>query len=150
MEQLVWAIIIIIFIIFTALKNRARNRPDTVTDNTEYETSEKSDKIGRYMEELLGIEIPEDRHHIRKKREDLESLKKTVKPKQKPEEKIYQLESPLVDKYEKKSKSYSPESKKNIAKLPWGTLTNKDLQRAIVLSEIIGPPISKRKDHRLF
>ena len=34
MEQLVWAIIIIVFIIYTALKNRARNRPDTNIDRT--------------------------------------------------------------------------------------------------------------------
>ena len=154
MEQLVWAIIIIIFIIFTALKNRARNIPGVVADrakNAEYEPSKKSDKISRYMEELLGVEIPEDRHHVRKRSGDLESPKKTVKPKQKPEEMIYQLESPLVKKYEKKPKSSFPKNK-NIynSKFPRGTLTNKDLQRAIVLSEIIGPPISKRKNHRLF
>ena len=149
MEQLVWAIIIIVFITFTALKNRARNRPDTVTDNTEYEKSEKSDKISRYMEELLGIEIPEAKPRRRIDREIPGSLKKTVKPKT--EEKIGQFESPLVNKYERKAKPAFPE-KKNIygAKFPWGTLSKKDLPRAIVLSEIIGPPISKRKDHRLF
>ena len=32
MEQLVWSLIIIVFIIYTALKNRARNRPDTNID----------------------------------------------------------------------------------------------------------------------
>ena len=151
MEQLAWAVIIIIFIIFAALKNRARNRPDTVTDNTENETSEKSDKISRYMEELLGIEMPEDKPRKRINREKPESLKKTVKPKPKKEEKIGQFETPLVKKYEQKTKSSFPE-KKNVygARFPWGALSKKDLPRAIILSEIIGPPISKRKDHRLF
>ncbi len=148
MEQLVWAIIIIVFIIFTALKNRARNRPDTVTGNTEYE---KSDKISGYMEELLGIEIPEAKPRRRIKKEIPESLKKTAPPKLKTEEKIGQFESPLIKKYEQKTKSSFLESK-NVynVNFPWGTLSKKDLPRAIVLSEIIGPPISKRKEHRLF
>jgi uncharacterized MAPEG superfamily protein len=42
MEQLVWAIIIIIFIIFTALKNRARNRP-----KTEHKPEEERDKLSK-------------------------------------------------------------------------------------------------------
>ncbi len=151
MEQLVWAVIIIIFIIFTALKNRARNRPDTVTDNTENETSEKSDKISRYMEELLGIEMPEDKPRKRINREKKKKKKKTVKPKPKKKEKIGKFETPLVKKYEQKAMSSFPE-KKNVygARFPWGALSKKDLPRAIILSEIIGPPISKRKDHRLF
>ncbi len=156
MEQLVWALIIIIFIIFTALKNRARNRPGATTDrndNTEHKSSEKSDKISRYMEELLGIEMPEAKPQIRRKREKPESLEKTVKPKPEPttKENIGQFESPLSIKYEEKTKSSFPE-KKDIysVKFPWGTLSKKDLPRAIVLSEIIGPPISKRKGHRLF
>ncbi len=151
MEQLVWAIIISCFIIFTALKNRARNRPDTATDrndNTEYE---KSDKISKYMEDLLGIEKPEVKPRKRTNREKPEFFKKTFKPKPKTEDKIGQFETPLVKKYEQKAMSSFPE-KKNVygARFPWGALSKKDLPRAIILSEIIGPPISKRKNHRLF
>ncbi len=154
MEQLVWAIIIIIVFIFRALKNRASNRPDTITDrtdNTEYETGEEPDKISRYMEELLGIEIPEDKPQIRRKRERPKTLKIIDKTEPAIVGKIGQFESPLAIKYEQKAKSSFPE-KKNVygAKFPWGTLSKKDLPRAIVLSEIIGPPISKRKGHRLF
>ncbi|MEK6767340.1 MAG: hypothetical protein AABY49_14100, partial [Planctomycetota bacterium] len=36
------------------------------------------------------------------------------------------------------------------AKFPWRTLSRKDIPNAIIFSEIIGPPISKRKSHRLF
>ncbi len=154
MEQLVWAIIIIVFIIFTALKNRARNRLDTATDrndNTDYKTREEPDKISRYMEELLGIEISEAKPKIRRKRERPESVTNPAPPKLKTEEKIGQFESPLIKKYEQKTKSSFLESK-NVynVNFPWGTLSKKDLPRAIVLSEIIGPPISKRKEHRLF
>ncbi len=152
MEQLVWAVIIIVFIIFTALKNRTRNRLDTATDrndNTDYKTRKEPDKISRYMEELLDIEISEANPMIRRERP--ESLKKTAPPKLKTEEKIGQFESPLIKKYEQKTKSSFLESN-NVysANFPWGTLSKKDLPRAIVLSEIIGPPISKRKEHRLF
>ena len=83
MEQLVWAIIIIVIIIYTALKNRARNRPATNIDrtaDTEQKTGEGSDRLGRYMEELLGIERPETKPQIRIKREIQKPLKERVTP----------------------------------------------------------------------
>ena len=148
MEQLVWAIIIIVFIIFTALKNRARNRP-----KTEHKPEEERDKLSRYMEELLGTEKPETKPEIRIDEERYELLEKEVRPKPVPiiEEKIGQFESPLTKIYEKKPKPPIPE-KKDIyrAKFPWGTLSGKDLKNAIIFAEILGPPISKRKSHRLF
>ena len=148
MEQLVWAVIIIIFIIFTALKNRARNRP-----KTEHKPEEERDKLSRYMEELLGTEIPETKPEIRIDEERYELLEKEVRPKPVPiiEEKIGQFESPLTKIYEKKPKPPIPE-KKDIycSKIPWDTLSGKDLKNAIIFAEILGPPISKRKSHRLF
>jgi hypothetical protein len=36
------------------------------------------------------------------------------------------------------------------AEFPWDTLSGKDLKNAIIFAEILGPPISKRKSHRLF
>ena len=148
MEQLAWAIIIIIFIIFTALKNRARNRP-----KTEHKPEEERDKLSRYMEELLGTEKPETKPEIRIDEERYELLEKEVRPKPVPiiEEKIGQFESPLTKIYEKKPKPPISE-KKDIyrAKFPWGTLPGKDLKNAIIFAEILGPPISKRKSHRLF
>ncbi len=148
MEQLVWAIIIIVFIIFTALKNRARNRP-----KTEHKPEEKRDKLAEYMEELLGTEIPETKPEIRIDEERYELLEKEVSPKPVPiiEKNIGQFESPLTKIYEKKSESPVPE-KKDIycSKIPWDTLSGKDLKNAIIFAEILGPPISKRKSHRLF
>jgi hypothetical protein len=154
MEQLVWAIIIIVFIIYTALKNRARSRniPGTNIDrtaDTEQKTGEEDDRLGRYMEGLLGIKRPETKPQIRIKREIQKPLKERVTPREEPEveEKVDLVTSPLV----KEQGSPPPEERKiHHAKFPWGNLSRKDLPNAIILSEIIGPPISKRKNHRLF
>ena len=110
MEQLVWAIIIIIFIIFTALKNRARNKPRTTSERTpdsDHEAKEGRDKLSRYMEELLGTEIPETKPENRIDEERYELLEKEVRPKPVPiiEEKIGQFESPLTKIYRKKFSS---------------------------------------------
>ncbi len=156
MEQLVWAIIIIIFIVFTALKNRARNRPATTSErapDSDHEAKEGRDKLSRYMEELLGIETPETKPQVRVERKEPKPLEKRVrtKPEPKTEKKVGQFESPLTKIYEGKTKPTIP-GRKDIchSKLPWGTLSGKDLKNAIVFAEILGPPISKRKSHRLF
>ncbi|MBS1259315.1 MAG: hypothetical protein MAG551_02384 [Candidatus Scalindua arabica] len=155
MEQLVWAIIII-FIIFTALKNRARNRPDTTSGrapDTDHEAKEERDKLARYMEELLGIETPETKPQVRVERKEPEPLEKEIPPKPEPviEKKVGQFESPLAKKYEEKSKPPIPKRKDiYYTKFPWGTLSGKDLKNAIINAEILGPPISKRKSHRLY
>ena len=116
MEQLVWAIIIIIFIIFTALKNRARNRPGTTSErapDSDHEAKEGRDKLSRYMEELLGIETPETKPQVRVEREEPKPLEKRVrtKPEPKIEKKIGRFESPLTKKYEGKSKPSIPGKK---------------------------------------
>ena len=150
MEQLVWAIVIIIFIIFTILKNRARNKPDT-----EDKTEVKRDKLSRYMEKLLGIETPETKPEIRTDRIDEEryELLEEVRPKPEPiiEKKVDQFESPLTKRYKRESKP-PIHGKKEIyrSRLPWGTLSRNDLKNAIIFAEILGPPICKRKSHRLF
>ena len=159
MEQLVWAIIIIIFIIFTALKNRARNKPRTTSErapDSDHEEKEGRDKLSRYMEELFGTEIPETKPQVRVERverKEPEPLEKEVPPKPEPivEKKVGQFESPLAKKYEEKWKAPVHE-KKDIyrAEFPWDTLSVKDLKNAIIFAEILGPPISKRKSHRLF
>ena len=155
MEQLVWAIIIIVFIIYTALKNRARNRPDTNIDRTAHteQKTREEDRLGRYMEELLGIEKPETKPQIRIKKKSQKPLKKRVTSREESEAKkrVGHFESPLVKEHREKQKSSPPEKREIYhAKFPWGTLLKKDLPSAIILSEIIGPPISKRKSHRLF
>ncbi len=156
MEQLIWSIIIIAFIIYTALKNRARNRPDTNIDrvpDVEHKAREEDDKLGRYMEELLGIERPETKQQIAIEREIQEPLEERITPGGEPEAKrrLSHLESPLLKEHRVKLKPLLPEEGEiPHAKFPWNNLSGKDLTNAIVLSEIIGPPISKRKSHRLF
>jgi hypothetical protein len=156
MEQLVWAIIIVVFIIYTALKNRARNRPAINIDrtaDTEQKTGDEDDKLGRYMEELLGIKRSEIKPQIKIKRETQEPLKERITPGEESEAKkrVGHFESPLIKEHREEQKP-PPHEEKGIphAKFPWGNLSRKDLPNAIILSEIIGPPISKRKSHRLF
>ncbi len=177
MEQLVWALIIIVFIIYTALKNRARNRPAINIDrtaDTEQKTGDEDDKLGRYMEELLGIKRSETKQQIEIEREIHKPLKERITPgkeseakkrvghfesplikehreKSEAKKKVGHFESPLIKEHREKQKSSPPEKREIYhAKFPWGTLSKKDLPSAIILSEIIGPPISKRKSHRLF
>ena len=156
MEQLVWAIIIIIFIIFTALKNRARNKPRTTSErapDSDHEEKEERDKLTKYMEELFGTEMPEAKPERRIDEERHELLEKEVRPKPepKPERKIGDLR-PTIDKHLKEVWEQPIPEKKDIyrSKFPWGTLSGKDLKNAIIFAEILGPPISKRKSHRLF
>ncbi len=155
MEQLVWAIIFIVFIIITALKNKARKRPKTTTERTrEAEERPKVQErtLGKYLENLFGVETSEGRPQIIEEEEEPEPLIEQVRPEpEKEKSKIGEFVSPLTKRFEKGEGAYG--HKKKVAyqsKHPWDILAKKDLKRAIILSEIIGPPISKRKGHRLF
>ncbi len=156
MEQLIWSLIIIAFIIYTALKNRARNRPDTNIDrasDVEHKARDEDDRLGKYMEKLLGIERPETKQQIEIEQEIQKPLKERITPREEPEakERVGHFESPLLKEHRVKRKPPLPEEREiHHAKFPWGNLSRKDLPGAIILSEIIGPPISKRKSHRLF
>ncbi len=80
-------------------------------------------------------------------------LKERITPREESEAKkrVGHFESPLIKEHREKQKSSPPEKREIYhAKFPWGNLSRKDLPGAIILSEIIGPPISKRKSHRLF
>jgi hypothetical protein len=153
MEQLVWAIIFIIFIIITVLKNRTRKKPGT-TIGKPTEVKERQEKLSKYLEEFLGIEIPEpEPQRITIEKEKLRPIKERVIPKTKPkrENSFGTFTSPLIKRFEEREKTLIPEKKELYqAKFPWGTISKKDLPGAIIFSEIIGPPISKRKSHRLF
>ncbi len=156
MEQLIWSVLIIVFIIYTALKNRARNRPGTNLDrasDVEYEAGGEDDRLGKYMEELLGIERPETEQQIEIEREIQKPLKERITPGEESEAKkrVVHFESPLLKEHRAEQEPPLPEEREiHHAKFPWGNLSRKDLPGAIILSEIIGPPISKRKSHRLF
>jgi hypothetical protein len=161
MEQLVWAVIFIIFIIVTALKNKNRSRKKP--DATPWEQSKirkkargQQDRLGRYLEEILGVERPEPEPELQSQKITIEEekprpLRKRVKPEPEKEEVIGEFESPLIKEFGKREKVVFPEKKKLYkVKFPWGTISKENLPGAIILSEIIGPPISKRKSHRLF
>ncbi len=158
MEQLVWVVIFIIFIIVTALKNRARKKPGTTTREKPTEVKEKArgqqERLGRYLEDILGIERPEPEpkpQRITIEEEKPRPLRKRVKPEPEKEEVVGEFESPLTKEFKEKEKAVIPEKKElyNV-KFPWGTISKENLPSAIIFAEILGPPISKRKSHRLF
>jgi hypothetical protein len=153
MEQLVWAIILVIFIIITVLKGRARKKARTTTEKpmeVKKKVEERQDRLGRYLENILGIERPEpEPQRITIEEEKPGPLKERVKPKR--EEVVGKFESPLMKELREREKAVIPEKKKLYqVKFPWGTISKENLRSAIIFAEIIGPPISKRKTHRLF
>ncbi len=157
MEQIVWAIILVIFIIITVLKGRARRKTRTTTRvpmEIKKKVEERQDRLGKYLEGILGIERPEPEPELQSQRITIEEekpgpLKERVKPKR--EEVVGEFESPLMKELREREKAVIPEKKKLYrAKFPWGTISREDLPSAIIFAEIIGPPISKRKTHRLF
>ncbi len=157
MEQLVWAIIFVIFIIITVLKSRARKKSGTTTRlplEIKKKVEERQDKLGKYLEGILGIERPEpEPQRITIEEEKPRPLKEIVKPITRPEkeEGLGKFESPLMKVLREREKAVIPEKKELYrAKFPWGIISKEDLRSAIVFAEIIGPPISKRKSHRLF
>jgi hypothetical protein len=155
MEQVVWAVIFVIFIIITVLKSRARRKTLTTTEKpmeVKKKVEERQDRLGRYLENILGIERPEpEPQRITIEEEKPGPLKERVTPKTKLEEGPGKFESPLMKELREREKAVIPEKKKFYhVKFPWGTISREDLPSAIIFAEIIGPPISKRKSHRLF
>ncbi len=160
MEQLVWAIIFVIFIIITVLKNRARKKTRTTTRvplEIKKKVEERQDRLGKYLEEILGIERPEPEPELQSQGITIEEekprpLKERVTPITKPEEEVVgEFESPLMKELREREKAVIPEKKELYrAKFPWGIISKENLPGAIVFAEILGPPMSKRKSHRLF
>ncbi len=157
MEQLVWVVIFIIFIIVTALKNRARKKPGTTTGEPpkiRKRTRGQQERLGRYLEDILGIERPEPEpkpQRITIEEEKPRPLRKRVKLVPEKEEVVGEFESPLMKEFKEKEKAVIPEKKELYkVKFPWGTISRENLPGAIIFAEILGPPISKRKSHRLF
>ncbi len=157
MEQVVWAIIFVIFIIITILKSRARKKTLTTTEKpmeVKKKVEERQDRLGRYLENILGIERPEpEPQRITIEEEKPRPLKERVTPKTKPEkeEVVGEFESPLMKEFKEREKAVIPEKKELYqVKFPWGIISRENLPSAIIFAEILGPPISKRKSHRLF
>ncbi len=157
MEQVVWAIIFVIFIVITVLKNRARKKARTTIEKpmeVKKKVKERQAGFGKYLEKILGVEIPEpEPQRITIEEEKPGPLRERVTPKTKPEkeEVVGEFESPLMKEFREREKAVIPEKKELYqVKFPWGIISRENLPSAIIFAEIIGPPISKRKSHRLF
>ena len=161
--QFIWAILFVIFLVITALKNRARKKPDTSRERIieeKLKAREGRGTLSTYLEEILGIEEPEKKPQTRvqEKKQKITAIKKKPRPFKKsdvpePEVKkrIGKFTSPLTERAIGKKQPVPPKKiDRYHKKFPWETKSNEDLQNAIVFAEIIGPPLAKRKNHRLF
>lgn len=151
LEQLLWAVLILIFLVISALKNlqkqkkRAGTKPIPARE-TPRRRPKSDEELRGFLEELMGIERPKEKPPIRRETEEI-ALKQ---PKKKP---IIKEALPEVSKgtlvqlegLKTPLPSEVPKTVEHPAIIP-----KKDLKRMIILSEIIGPPIAKRKTHRLF
>ncbi len=158
LEQLIWAIVILIFIVASALKNLRKKRPGAKpipTPEPSKGRPKSDDDLRRFLEELMGIERPKEEPPIRVETEEAAPpvILKRPKKKPKPEPKIVKEEpvevtrSRLVQLEGMKTQP-STEVPKPLERPV--TPPKSELKRAIILSEIIGPPLAKRKTHRLF
>lgn len=186
MEQLIWAVIFIVFIVITALKNRSRLE-DNTADGTKRARSRmqgRKEMLGRYFEEVFGVggpkkerptsesgpEIDENGtdglgHEELYDKDDSEVEQPVIideereerpaetgvseKPVLKPEDRLGGFTSSLIERYKEEpvvTEKEEPHQKGFSMEL----LSQKSLPNAIILAEIIGPPISKRKGRRLF
>jgi len=161
--QLIWAIIFVIFLVITALKNRARMKSGTNRERIIEEkrkTRERSETLSTYLEEILGIEEAERKpqRRVRENKQKITAIKKTPRPLKEsvvsePEVKkrAGEFTSPLTERAIGKKQPVPPKKRDSYhKKFPWETDSKEDLKGAIVFAEIIGPPIAKRKNHRLF
>ena len=161
--QLIWAIIFVIFLVITVLKNRARMKSGTSRERIEEEkrkAREGRETLSTYLEEILGIEKPErkPRKRVQENKQKITAIKKKPRPLTKsdvPEsevkKRIGEFTSPLTERAIGKKQPVPPKKRDSYhKKFPWETESKEDLQDAIVFAEIIGPPIAKRKNHRLF
>ena len=97
--------------------------------------------VGEEGPEIVTEERPPQ--HIRIKRVKVKEAQPPPAPKpQKPAERRILEPLPIIDVHE-------PKVRHKVVSLP-DRLPKDDLQRAIVMSEILGPPRSKRRSHRLF
>lgn len=143
--QLIWAIVILIFIVAGALKNLRKKQQGTNPIPVPEKKPKSNDELRRFLEELMGI-----------KRHEEEPAPAPVilkEPKKKPRPKIIKEELPEVPKgrliHLEGLKTQPAHEAPKPSEKPIAPLRN-ELRRAIILSEILGPPLAKRRTHRLF
>ncbi|HHT9126387.1 MAG TPA: hypothetical protein ACFYD6_11295 [Candidatus Brocadiia bacterium] len=165
-EQLIWVIVLLIFVVASALKSLRKKRPEAkpaparekevrrTSFSPPKEKPKSNEELRRFLEELMGIERPKEEPPVRHETEEtappvvLKQPKKRPKPKTIIEEEPQEVTKGTLVQLEGLKAQSLPEVSKPLEH-PIVPPKN-ELKRAIILSEIIGPPISKRKTHRLF
>ncbi len=174
-EQLIWAVLILLFLIISALKNLQKQKKRTGTKPIPTrETPEgrpKSDEELRdFLEDLMGVERPKKRPPIRHETEEPAPPVVLEEPSEGPQGTLVHLEGlkthPVVLKEPKIEEEPYGETQGTLVHLKGlktqplsevptpverpSVVPKTDLKKMIIFSEIIGPPIAKRRTHRLF
>ncbi|MCP5005649.1 MAG: hypothetical protein GY941_17195 [Planctomycetes bacterium] len=159
--QIIWAIIFVVFLIVTILRNRARVKTSPskeIPRGNKQRTVERNETLGNLIEEVFGMEglVRKPKTQKRKQKSKVSekepgTRQKIEKPGPKVRSKIGEFTHslPLKVKEEKKHTHISKEERVYKTR-PWKAKSKEALQDAIVFAEIIGPPIAKRKNHRIF
>lgn len=150
-EQLIWAFLIIMFLVLSiikSMKQQQRAKTAATQKPAQRRRPRSPDDVERFLEELMGVERPREKPPIRYEEEE-----ETARPRRPKPEPIVQ-EAPAevargglgqLEGFEEYPVPEPPSAEEQPVKKP-----KYDLKKAIIFSEIIGPPISKRKTHRLF
>lgn len=160
-SQLIWVIIFVIFLVVTVLKNRARMKSGQAEDKTRGEklrTREGRDRLSNFLEEIFIREERERKPLVRERKQQIKTVRKKteaqparVSPKPKVREKRGKSAFSLAEQAIGKKRPLPLKKGESLhKKRPWETNSKEDLQGAIVFAEILGPPLAKRKNHRLF
>jgi hypothetical protein len=159
--QLIWVIIFVIFLVTTVLKNRARMKSGPAREKARGQkmgTTEGGDRLSKFFEEIFVREEPKRKPRAYERKQQIKPLEKkprtepkSIDPKPKGRNKIGETTSSLAEQREEEKKSLHLKKEESFQKERlWEINSKEDLQGAIVIAEILGPPIAKRKNHRLF
>ncbi|OHB94661.1 MAG: hypothetical protein A3I59_09185 [Planctomycetes bacterium RIFCSPLOWO2_02_FULL_50_16] len=154
MDLIIWAVLFLLLfggsLIKAFFRWRTEQREEARKPVTERKRHTFVEELKKALEGMMvGEEGPEivteerPPQHIRIKRVKVKEAQPPPAPKpQKPAERRILEPLPIIDVHE-------PKVRHKVVSLP-DRLPKDDLQRAIVMSEILGPPRSKRRSHRLF
>ncbi|MGR3309410.1 MAG: hypothetical protein ACUZ77_01415 [Candidatus Brocadiales bacterium] len=176
-EQLIWAVLILLFLIVSALKNLQKQKKRTGTKpiptrETPKRRPKSDEELKDFLEDLMGVERPKKKPPIRHETEEPAPTVVLEDPSEGPQGTLVHLEGlktqPLVVLKEPKieEEPYSGGTKGTLVHLEGlkvrplseaptpverpSVVPKIDLKKMIIFSEIIGPPIAKRRSHRLF
>ncbi len=159
--QIIWAIIFVVFLIVTILRNRSRVKTGPTRETprgSKHRAVERSETLENLMEKVFGMEGLVKKPKTQKRKQKSKASEKRQGARQKVEKSEPKVRNEVggfthslhpKTKEEKKHPHIGKEARGRNTR-PWEAKTKEALQDAIIFAEIIGPPIAKRKNHRIF